>query len=288
MRRYLLNVAVRGCALAALLAGLATAQILDQQIEAVVYPDHGDCTYFGPGRAGQFGLSAVEDMQAMAKRAKATRSVMSMIPRPRSAALPFRAKSSATPVTGALAPCNGIDDCVQRAARVAGIPMGQLTTDAEFLRRARLDLTGRIPTREEVVRFLTDTSADKRRALVNSLLATPEWADRWAMFFGDLFRNTKFGRAGNNYHTRDALHLYLRDSLRVNQAYDRLARELLSAEGVNDGRTYPSAYADFAESQAIYGDLESNPVQASPVGFVVNARTPGGPTQDTYDTLAYV
>ena len=289
MWRYVLNVVARDCALAALLAGLATAQILDQQIEEVVYPNHGGCTYFSPGRAGQFGLSAAEDMQAMAKRAKATRSVMSTIPRPRSAALPFRAKSSDTPVAGGtLAACSGIDDCVQRAAQAAGIPMGQLTTDAEFLRRVRLDLTGRIPTREEVVRFLADTSPDKRRALVDSLLATPEWADRWAIFLGDLFRNKQFGRAGNSYHTRDALHLYLRDSLRINKAYDQLARELLAAEGVNDGRTYPSAYTDSVKFKAVFADLESNPVQASPVGFMVNARTPGGPMQDTYDTLAYV
>ena len=51
-----------------------------------------------------------------------------------------------------------------------------LATDATFLRRASLDLIGRIPTIAEVRSFLSDTSADKRTQLIDRLLASDEYA----------------------------------------------------------------------------------------------------------------
>ena len=110
----------------------------------------------------------------------------------------------------------------------------------EFLRRVRLDLTGRIPTKDEVLEFLADTSATKREQLVDRLLQTSEWADRWTMFFGDLFRNTQVTAQVNRYQWgRDSFHLYLLESMRQNKPYDQMTREMLAAEGVSDGRTYP-------------------------------------------------
>ena len=88
-------------------------------------------------------------------------------------------------------PCSDIDDCIRKTAEAAGVPLADRTTDTEFLRRVRLDLTGRIPTRDEILTFLQDPSGTKRDDLVDRLLSSSEWADRWAMFFGDLFRNTK-------------------------------------------------------------------------------------------------
>ena len=63
------------------------------------------------------------------------------------------------------------------------------TTDAEYIRRVTLDLTGRIPDPARVVAFLADTRVNKRSLLVDELLAKPEWLDKWTMFYGDLFNN---------------------------------------------------------------------------------------------------
>ncbi len=274
--------------LAILLAGPATAQGLGPINGEASVPDHAGCTFFSPGQAGRFDWSHSLDLRAMTSRAKATRDAMAMIPEPRSAAAPFRLQRYATPVQAGPMACEGIDDCVQQTAKAAGIPLADLTSDAEFLRRVRLDLTGRITTRHEVVRFLTDSSENKRQSLVDSLLEMPEWADRWALFFGDLFRNTNRTEGVNRrVHGRDSLHLYLLESLRANKPYDRMAREMLAAEGTSDGRDYPESFASFEEYERVYSDLESNPVRASPVGYVLGARTPGGPPQDTYDALAY-
>src|SRR6516162_3511723 len=59
-----------------------------------------------------------------------------------------------------------------------------LAGDTEFLRRAYLDITGRIPRPADVHEFLADSSADKRGKLIDSLLDEP----RFAVHFANVFR----------------------------------------------------------------------------------------------------
>ena len=109
----------------------------------------------------------------------------------------------------------------QRAAPVAD--------DAEFLRRVWLDLNGTVPPAAEARAFLADTSAGKRRALVDRLLADPAYARRMAEHFDVVFmerrRDAKVPRA--------AWEEYLRAAFAANTAYDRLVRDLLSADGAD-------------------------------------------------------
>ena len=260
---------------------------LDWQAADGSFPEHGGCTYFGPREGTAPFQTAADDFRAMKMRTWDTRRVLAMIPRAQTRGAPVQPHAASAPV--ASAGCSGIDDCIAKTAEMAGVPLTYLTTDTEFLRRVRLDLTGRIPTKDEVLEFLADTSANKRERLVERLLGTPEWADRWAMYFGDLFRNTIRTAQVNRYQWgRDSLHLYLLESMQQNRPYDQMAREMLSAEGTSDGRTYPSRYQDFHHYQSTYGNFVDNPVRSSAVGYVVGGRTIGGPIQDTYDTLAFI
>ncbi len=63
--------------------------------------------------------------------------------------------------------------------------------DEEFLRRVTLDLTGEIPDAATVKAFVADTSADKRDKLIEQLLASDAFVDRWTMWLGDLVQNTQ-------------------------------------------------------------------------------------------------
>src|SRR5947209_9727087 len=56
-------------------------------------------------------------------------------------------------------------------------------SDAEFLRRIYLDLTGTIPTAAEARAFLDDTAADKRARLIDQLLAGPRYPRRMQTIF---------------------------------------------------------------------------------------------------------
>ena len=76
----------------------------------------------------------------------------------------------------------------QRIARLIAAKAGQQkladpATDTEFLRRAHLDFTGRIPTAADTRKFLTDKSSNKRAKLIDSLFAGPRWAETMAERF---------------------------------------------------------------------------------------------------------
>ncbi len=253
------------------------------------FPAHGDCAYFGRDREKYAGVGLAADLRRMQQRAALTGSVMRSMGStrssgPRTRGDLFGARNNPPP-TG---PCAGIDDCIQRTAAAAGVPMADLTTDTEFLRRVTLDLTGRIPAPNEILAFIGDDSADKRANVVQQLLNTPQWADRWAMFFGDLFKNTRVTAQVNRYpNGRDSFHLFLLQSLQQNKPYDQMAREMISAAGYSDGRQYPETYSSFEHFQQVNGNYAANPVTPSPVAYIVGGRTTGGPIQDTYDSLAF-
>ncbi|MDX2043704.1 MAG: DUF1549 domain-containing protein [Acidobacteriota bacterium] len=126
-----------------------------------------------------------------------------------------------------------IDRHLFDAMTAARIVPAQNCSDAEFIRRVTLDLTGRIPVPERVETFLKDTAADKRAKLIEELLAKPEWVDKWAMFFGGLFRN--FSNPGftpaRGAGSRDAFNKWIRESLTTAKPYNQWPTELLTAIG---------------------------------------------------------
>jgi hypothetical protein len=117
------------------------------------------------------------------------------------------------------------------AQRAAG-----LSSDAEFLRRIYLDLTGTIPTATEARAFLKDASPGKRQALVDRLLASAEHARHFATVLDVMLME----RRPDKYVPRAAWLEYLRDSVAANKPWDQLAREILSSDGA-DNKTRPAA-----------------------------------------------
>jgi hypothetical protein len=104
-----------------------------------------------------------------------------------------------------------------------------VASDAEFLRRVTLDLNGTIPTAAETRAFLGDSDPDKRRKLIDKLLASPAYARRMAQFFDVMFmerrRDAKVPRA--------AWEDYLRAAFAQNMRYDTLVREMLASDGAD-------------------------------------------------------
>ena len=70
---------------------------------------------------------------------------------------------------------NFIDDELFKRLESLKVPPSPPASDAAFLRRVSLDLTGEQPAPEEVRRFLADTDPDKRTKLIDRLLAKPEF-----------------------------------------------------------------------------------------------------------------
>lgn len=155
---------------------------------------------------------------------------------------------------------NYVDDEIFEAMDAAGVAPAPPSSDAEFLRRATLDLTGRIPDAAAAAAFLADGTADKRSRMIDTLLASDAFVDRWAQFFDEVFRNTSNADSGQLYFSgRNALHAYFVDALRSKKPYDLVARELIAGAGLNT-----------ANGQA---------------NFTVRNLQQNGPAQDTYDNI---
>src|SRR5579863_9559334 len=129
-----------------------------------------------------------------------------------------------------------IDSYLFADMQAAGVQPAPLTTDWEFIRRVTLDLTGRIPAPDRVLSFVNDSSSSKRAVLIDQLLATPEWADKWTMYLGDLFKNTQFQPSSslNRFpEGRNAFYQWIHDSITSGKAYNQMATELIIAAGTN-------------------------------------------------------
>lgn len=124
-------------------------------------------------------------------------------------------------------PANYVDELVfKRLARMR-IEPSTGATDAEFLRRVYLDVTGLSPTVEEARHFLNDETPNKRALLIDRLLASPEYADFWANKWGDLFASNVFTVVDGTAHLQD----WLRDAFRTNKPYNQFVKEVLTATG---------------------------------------------------------
>ena len=103
--------------------------------------------------------------------------------------------------------------------------------DAEFLRRAYLDITGQIPTAERAKAFLDDTAADKRAKLIDELLADPNYGRKQA----DVWLAKLFPRDSNNRFVQpQPFHDWLKERFNDNTPWDAFVATLVTASGTVD------------------------------------------------------
>ncbi|MGH7135798.1 MAG: DUF1549 domain-containing protein, partial [Pirellulales bacterium] len=102
------------------------------------------------------------------------------------------------------------------------------TSDAEFLRRVHLDITGKIPPVSEARAFLDDTANNKRRRLVEDLLSRGSHAAH----FANIWRELLLPGANSNPETRGlapTFEAWLKVRFAANVPYDSLVSEVLTA-----------------------------------------------------------
>jgi hypothetical protein len=124
---------------------------------------------------------------------------------------------------------NFVDTHVFEKLKVVGMPPSAVCDDPTFIRRATIDVAGRLPTPEELQRFLADKTADKRDRLIDRLLASPDYADYFANKWSSLFRNKRINEV--QAHGTYAFHGWIRDSLAANKPFDQMVREIVAASG---------------------------------------------------------
>jgi len=125
---------------------------------------------------------------------------------------------------------NFIDKAVNTKLESLKINPSDLCTDAEFIRRVSLDITGQPPTAEAVRAFLADTteSRKKREALVDSLIGSGASSEFWANKFADLLQcNSEILGKKGVWVFRN----WIRDQFATNRPFDQFTRDLVVAKG---------------------------------------------------------
>ncbi len=121
-----------------------------------------------------------------------------------------------------------IDELVDAKLQSLSIEPSDVVTDDVFLRRASLDIIGRLPTVDEAREFLESSLPDKRTLLVDELLERREYADHWAGYWADLLRPNPYRvgiKAVLNYDN------WIRQQFRDNVPYDQFVNQLVTAKG---------------------------------------------------------
>jgi hypothetical protein len=113
------------------------------------------------------------------------------------------------------------------------LPPAHSCSDAVFFRRVHLDVIGTLPTAAEARDFILDKNPNKRGALIDRLLARREFADYWAMKWGDLLRIKAEFPVNLWPNAAQAYHRWVWASIAENKPYDKFARELLCSSGSN-------------------------------------------------------
>ncbi|MFN0118913.1 MAG: DUF1549 and DUF1553 domain-containing protein [Blastocatellia bacterium] len=142
-------------------------------------------------------------------------------------ASPWPVSIPAAMFTGA-ARHNFIDDLILDKLRTLRIAPSGLCTDREFVRRAFLDATGGLPTAREYEAFLAGTRTDKRARLIDDLLARETFNDYWTNKWADVFLVSSFKLSGAAMWS---FHNWIRDSVKTNKPWDRMAREIITSTG---------------------------------------------------------
>ncbi|MBL8849838.1 MAG: DUF1549 domain-containing protein [Planctomycetaceae bacterium] len=150
-----------------------------------------------------------------------------------------RPQRSAVPLIAGASGENPIDAFVAERQHASGVAPFSETDRVTLLRRVTLDLTGLPPTREELRAFLADESPTAYETVVDRLLASPRYAERWARHWMDVWRYSDWDGYGKElrgsqrhmWRWRD----WIVESLDADKPYDRMIEEMLAADELSPG-----------------------------------------------------
>ena len=158
------------------------------------------------------------------------------------------------PATGAP---TKVDELVVAKLRKLGITPAPLCTDAEFLRRVGLDLTGTAPAPSEVDAFLADPAPDKRARKVDELLDRPTYAAWWTTKLCDYTGAAPQTLNAQQWGPLASRQWYdwINKRVAANAPYDEIVAGLVLATSRERGESYE----DYVQHQAAFNKQTPEP-----------------------------
>ena len=124
-------------------------------------------------------------------------------------------------------PRERIDAAIAERLREEEIEPSPVAKPGEWLRRASLDLRGRIPSRGEIAVFLADDPATRRARYVRGAVRSREFAEH----FGTRWSTLLVGRSADRQDSRRRLRDWIADEVHAGQSWSAIAGELIAARG---------------------------------------------------------
>ena len=136
---------------------------------------------------------------------------------------------------------NPIDAFVAVELERHGLTAAPLADRGTLLRRVSIDLTGLPPTREELLDFLNDARPDAYERVVDRLLQSPRYAERWGRHWMDIWRYSDwYGSRGGNELRNSRRHIWrwrdwIVESIEADKGYDQMVVEMLAPDELAPG-----------------------------------------------------
>ena len=166
-----------------------------------------------------------------------------------------------------LATSSKVDKLVVEKLSKLGVVPSDVAGDTEFLRRLHLDMTGTLPTPQEINEFVADASSDKRSRKIDELLETPAYSAWWATRFADWTGNSD-DQLNNVTPVRSQAardwYEWLEARIAKNVPYDQIVEGIVMAKSREKGESYTQYSTAMSEiyrkgSDASYADRSSMP-----------------------------
>src|SRR5687768_5239315 len=142
-------------------------------------------------------------------------------------------------------PVSPVDHFVLAKLEEKGLSPAPPADRRTLIRRATFDLTGLPPTPQEIRAFLDDESPDAFAKVVDRLLASPRYGERWGRHWLDVVRYADTAGDGADYPVREAYKYrdYVIRSFNNDKPYDAFLREQVAGDLLAAGGS-PEAYAE--------------------------------------------
>lgn len=148
-----------------------------------------------------------------------------------------------------------IDALVGAKLQKLGLVPSEICTDAEFLRRVSLDMTGTLPAPREIQEFLADPSPDKRAKKIEAILGRPTYVARWTTKLCEITGNSPRHFQDQAPPEEYARHWYewIARRVRENVPYDEMVEGIVLGQSRQPG----GSYQDYIEEESAYYRAEN-------------------------------
>lgn len=189
---------------------------------------------------------------------------------------PLNAATEASPAVAT----HWIDEEIDARLGQLRLSVSPRAGDAEFLRRASLDVIGILPTPDEVRAFLADTDPDKRTKKIDSLLAHPRRAALWATKMCDItsLNIDQLGAPEDLRSKRAKMwHDWFRKRFAENMPYDKIVEGVLCSTSRQSGPIDSWMDEEIALEKAASAGFETNYQDRAGLDLFWRRLGPNGP-----------